>query len=1167
MKLGPTVLGFAGVLLLLLQSMAWGQAQNTGTVSGNVTDPQARVLTGAKVLLSLPGQGRQFTAETNEKGEYLFNDVAVGVYTLRIDVAGFEGYVVQSIQVDADQNVRIDAQLQVGAVGAEVTVEASSTVVDTRSATIGTMIDNKLVEELPIDGNNVVSLAALLPGVTNVNAPTSFTSDVGGPTFNVSGSRNNQNMFLFDGLLWNNLFYNTGLNYPPPHALQETSVLLNNFKAQYGRSAGSVYNVLTRGGSDAVHGTLWEYLQNSAFNATDYITQENPKLVSSQFGATVGGPIRRDRAFFFLTFQDLRQGAQQLALQRVPDLAQRGYSSVGVQQSCASPQFAGKTCATFGEDFPGVNVNQALKNPLYSSTYSSTVTSQLNAAWTLAGNTGISPCVTLLNSVMNSLPSPYNKYLPNAEIPTVCFNPVAVNFYNNYLVLPNTTRGGDSHYLLSHGNHPQSSPEGMARVDFNLGRHVTDARFFVKESSDTTANGATNVGVATYEPDANSSNLYFGNIGDTWELSPNLLNVLRAGYKRYAYIINPTDHNTWQSLGSNLAIPGVPELPKVEATNWFTVGGPNSVYSNTINESIEVDDNLSLERGRHNLQGGVQFLRLQYLHRFDTEPFIEAEVQNTGDSIGDFIMGLAYQTNVGNSTNLAAIQHAVYLYAQDDWRITSRLTLNYGLRYELPFPWNSPDRQAVTFVPGYQSQVFPSAPSSMAYEGDPGVPDSIASTKFESFAPRVGFAWDVYGDGNTSFRGGFGIFYDNVNANIVGVGEPYHYSATYSDPLGGFSQPLMGEPAVPQNYIKGQPQFPAPYTVNFADKNLTTPYVESMNFGVQQRLGKSATLEINGVGKLGRKQLMQFDLNPAIYDCSGAYYLSNPQAYCNQAANNAASYVQRVQYPGYNYGGQGIVDNASVATSKYFGLQAIFMERLSKSLNVIASYTWSRSIDLQSNGQTNTSQTPQPNNLRTQYGPSDFNSTHIFNAGWVWKLPSFSKGDRPLRIATGGWSLGGIVNLHTGMPYNVYIAGDQSLTDERPQRPNLVPGVNPILPSNRTRAQKVAEWFNPAAFSTPALGTFGNLSRNAYYGPGYDSVHLSVSRLFPLPHEGMNAQFRCDAFNAFNNANFANPNTQLANSTANAEASNFGTILSTIGTNGAVGTNGRRLQLSLVLHY
>ena len=243
-------------LLLGCSIVALGQAQNTGTISGNVKDSQSKVVVGAEITLFNTATSAKRVEHSNAEGEYLFSDVAVGDYVLTVTSPGFGTTEVDSLHVDADANVRTDLELRPASVNQEVTVESQGTTLDTRSATLGTLIDQKEVDNLPIDGNNTVSLAALLPGVSNVNAPTTFTSDTGGPTYNISGSRNNQNLFLLDGQLWNNLFYNTGLNFPPAQTLQEISILLNNYKAQYGRNVGSIMNVLTRSGSNTMHGSL-----------------------------------------------------------------------------------------------------------------------------------------------------------------------------------------------------------------------------------------------------------------------------------------------------------------------------------------------------------------------------------------------------------------------------------------------------------------------------------------------------------------------------------------------------------------------------------------------------------------------------------------------------------------------------------------------------------------------------------------------------------------------------------------------------------------------------------------------------------------------------------------------------------------------------------------------
>jgi hypothetical protein len=335
---------------------------------------------------------------------------------------------------------------------------------------------------------------------------------------------------------------------------------------------------------------------------------------------------------------------------------------------------------------------------------------------------------------------------------------------------------------------------------------------------------------------------------------------------------------------------------------------------------------------------------------------------------------------------------------------------------------------------------------------------------------------------------------------------------------------------------------------------------------------------VDYIGKLGRHQMIPIDLNPAIYDCSGAYFQSNPTTYCADASTASSSYQARVRYPGYNYGGQGVVDNATIATSNYNGLQVIYRQRSSHSLTTLVTYTYSRSLDDQSNGATNAASTPMPNDIRTQYGPSDFQATHILSLGWVYNLPRLKHGASAFRDVLNNWRFNGIYSARTGNPINITLSGDTSLTDERPQRPNLVPGQNPNLPSDRHRSCtntftsggltygcKKQEWFNVNAFVTPPVGSFGNVSRNSLYGPAFINTNLGLARFFPLHREGTTLEFRADAFNALNTPNLANPGTSLASATSN--QGNFGVIQATVGTNGAVGTNGRRIQLSLVLTY
>jgi hypothetical protein len=618
---GHTVrIAIVALLLLVPGVRAFAQAQNTGTLAGNITDSQGLAIASATITLTADDTAQVTTTASNATGEYLFTDVKVGGYLLHVSAPGFTSLDVDGILIGANQNVRQDARLDPGSVSSSVTVHADSTTIDTRSATIGTTIDQNLVEKLPIDGENIVSLAALLPGVSNVNAPTTFTSDTGGPTYSVSGARSNQNLFLLDGTIWNNAYYNTGLNYPPRLALQEASVLLNNYKAQYGRNSGSVFNVLTRSGSNVIHGTLWEYYQSNAFDAKDYISHLLPHLVSNQFGGTIGGPLKHDKVFYFLSYQDLRYAGQIVANDETPTYAEAGLLSPGVPNPCSSTgQFVGMNCANLAGDFhftgdplcgtSGINCvtpSTAVRNPIYMG--GSNVISQLNSAWQQAGNTGTSPCVSLLQPLATT------KYLATPEIPTTCFNPIAVAFLNKYIPYATQSNGGQVPVAYSIAAQPRNNQEGLARMDVNLANHVIDARVYITNANDFTSNSvssSTDQGIANYEQTYNSAKVYAGSIGDTWVLSPNVLNVARAAYKRYNYNIVPSDPTTWQNLGSALQVPGHLSLPEIESSGRFTAGSQNSGYSYTLTSNYEFDESLSISNGKHNVQLGAQFLNVQ----------------------------------------------------------------------------------------------------------------------------------------------------------------------------------------------------------------------------------------------------------------------------------------------------------------------------------------------------------------------------------------------------------------------------------------------------------------------------------------------------------------------------------------------------------------------------
>jgi hypothetical protein len=1092
------------------------------------------------------------------------------------------------------------------------------------------MIDNKLVEELPINGENVVALAALLPGVTDVNAPTTETNERGGPTYSVSGSRNTQNLMLFDYLMWNNLFYNTGISYPPHEALQEISVLLNNYTAQYGRNSGSIFNVLTRQGTNTFHGAAWDYFHNTNLDAADYFIKRaypHPQEDrQNQVGLTVGGPIKRDKAYFFVAVQDLFAHKQAFGSVNPFSENMLGYESDGVTPypcNSAGP-FAGKQCGDFN-----LYMNTAA-NPALGSTGGSVVKmtipdqsstggadDMIQNGWLQAGNTSQSPCLQDLANAFSYVAGQYvapktgvitpslanfpsATAMPYSQIPVECFNPAMIRLINKYvppgIANGTTSSGGVNYSALSFAPLPQQDLNLLARVDINLTHsHTIDLRYDMISANDHTspAVNSSAVGVSTFEILYNQAFSKFGNIGDTWVITPNLLNIARAGYKRYENIRTPQDHHTLADFGGNFNMNDPISAMRAINFNTFTLGSTSQGFADVINEDIEIKDDLSWVHGNHNLSVGLDWLRLQYLNNNMYPGSIGFSSTFTSQPLADALFGLANSMTAQSETIQGGVQHDLFAYVQDNWRVMPKLTLNLGARYELPFQWFQPKGYSETFRPGFQSTVYPAAPGGLAFVGDHGVLNSLVPTDFNGLAPRFGFAYDVYGNSKIVLRGGFGIFFDAINADVVGEGEPFLYQNTTNTPAGGFSVPLCNTSpcagpgsagnvtAVPNGFNKANPLFAPPYSIFFPDTNFRTPYVMAMNLGFELQVGKGGVLDVNYVGKLGRKQTIPVDLNPAIYDCSGAYFQANPTVYCNNATNKGGSYQQRVRFQTFNYGGQGLEDFMSIGESSYNGLQLQYRKRINHGLSVLGTYTYSRSLDIDTNGQTTTPAIPDVFKVSTEWGPADTNATHILNMGWAWNLPKLNTGAAALRDVVNGWIFSGIYQARTGNPVNVTVNTDVALTDEPNQRPVFVAGQKPFLSNARHRVDKMQQYYNINSFAYPTQGTYSNVSRNSFPGPAFILTTFGVGREFqtPVVREGSHILFRAEAFNVFNTVNLGPPQSkfscasqstnlpgQAINSCSNI-TTNFDQIISDVSTNGSYLSGGRVMQLSLTLYY
>jgi outer membrane receptor protein involved in Fe transport len=1021
----------------LLFAIAQLEAQGTGVIHGAVTDPSGLGVSSASVTATLVERGLTRNVLTNAQGDFLVPSLPVGSYRLTVEVRGFKQFRREGITLTANQNVQVAVVLDLGSLTEQVTVTADAPLVDSRSSVVGALVDGRRITELPINGRNVISLAAILPGATEISAPQSFTGDRSGPTISISGSRTNQNLFLLDGAHYNALFRNTGLNYPPPDALQEVKVLTNTYNAEYGRNSGSVFNVVTRSGTNQIHGSLWEFHRNDNLNARNFFAPSRiPQLIQNQFGAALGGPILKNRLFVFGAYEGLRVRPESLATAAFPltERERRGDFSAS-RASIRDPQT--------GQPFPG------------------------------------------------------------NQIPVSRFDTVAGNVLSqNLMPLPNRPDG----QLVQTFRAPEDNNQVLYRMDLNLGKHTFDGRYNFNLATDRSAVGQ----VPTYTPTQGRATMSNITLGDTLVITPSLLNQIRLSFNRFTVTSFTSNTTHISQLGSNFPLLGPPLPPNLNITGRVNLGSGSPSNPWTVNESYQASESLHWTRGAHSVKAGVEYLKGRYFNLtvVRTMGVFTFNGQISGVPAADFALGRPSSIDVASPVrDQGGLQHSVYSFIQDDWKIHPRLTLNLGLRYELPLPWFHPIDTWGTLHVGKQSQVIPNAPVGLVYPGDPGVPRGLIQTDRNNFAPRIGFAYDPFGKGRTSIRSAYGIFYETMNADVIqNDGQPFNYTFTIPQPF-SLSDPLRGQAPIPLTVNTVNPRFSGLQQISYPDPNMRTGYVQHFNFMLQHEIVRDLSVQAGYVGKLGRKLMMVVGGNPAVFRPGATLGNTN----------------QRRILQGF--GENRII--SSQANSYYHGMQMQVEKRHSKGFTLQGAYTWSRAMDMASGITTSIAQSP-PNvfDLSTQIGLSDFHAKHIASASWIWDLPKLSGQHAAVRNLMGGWSLNGLLTYRSGNPINVLTGADNAFSATPLQRPNAIGEHR--LPDGRAKGDRVLAWFNRAAFAVPTAGTFGNVGRNALIGPSTKRVNAALFKSFPIAvREGMRGQFRAEFFNLFNHVNFGNPEARL----------------------------------------
>jgi hypothetical protein len=1043
---------------IILGSIPLRAQSPTGTLLGKVLDPSGRAIVGASVEALNAGTGLERNGKTNSTGDYLIPSLPVGSYVLTMTAQGFQQFTQSGITLEVGQHARVDANLKVGTTSQKIEVSAQALQVDTQTATVGTEVDNRQIQDLPLNTRDVLQLVTLIPGVANAKLPAIVTNQRSGPTLSVNGTRANASNIILDGTLLYTSLYNNGVNLPNPDSIGEFKLLTSNYDAQYGRAAGGVFVAVSKSGTNQFHGTAWEFLRNTAFDARNYFAPApapKPVLKQNQFGAAFGGPILKDKTFFYATYEGLR--IHTTVLQNIETL----------------------TAAERLGDFSAVS--KRLKNP----------------------STGL----------------PYlNNQIPSSE-----FDPMAVNYISDYVPVADPQTGQS----ISQIANPTVGNQFTIKGDHHLSANdLLSARFF-RES-----NSAPNFVQGNYvSPTAPYTTISQGiSMRETHTFGANLLADVGFAYTTLSTVGgNQKDGKTPQQLGGVYPQDGpVPETPSVTVSGGFT--DTPLIPWNERSELVQYDGKVIWIKGHHEWSFGIMALRptQQVVTQYQSSGAFTFSGAETGNALADLLIGRPI--NFTQKSVVGSAEHTIHsgIFAQDIYKVSNRLTLDLGLRYEVLEPWEERNDQneTVLFDSSFRSTRYPTAPPGMAYPGDPGIPNGGFYPRDKAdFAPRLGFAYDLSGNGRTAIRGGYGIFYNTppsiTTANTAG-GPPFKQILTFvpnsfSDPYGTTHANPFPFTFDPKNLM-----FVFPTAAFAPSPLLKDEFIQQYNLNVQHQFPANLVLQISYVGSRGNRLWDANEGNSAPY-VPGA------------TAANAQS-----RRPFENQYYAGIAVTTSDGYSSYNSLQVSAQKRFSNTYSMQLAYTYSKSLDTTSQGDTDHGNSQNPADpLAGEYGPSDFNQKHLFRVNGVWELPRLESWG-VARQAIGGWELSGIFSYSSGLPFSVTTGSPANWLGSTG---NMISNLrlNTIGKSCvgcgghsqwTTSPNGAPGYFDPAAFVTPTYGQFGDSGRNSFVSPSYTDTDMSLIKNFALSKkEGPKIQFHADFFNIFNNVYFDAPKSTNSSST------------------------------------
>jgi hypothetical protein len=1134
--LGLSILLSIAVVLALSGTLAQTvYADANGRIRGSVVDAQGAAVSGATVKIVNSDTNYERTVTTSDAGSFDAPDLAPGNYTVTVTKSGFRTYKQTGIKLEATATYVFTGTLEVGEMSATVEVVAERLQADTTTMQLGGDLAGSDLKDFPLLNRAWINLQTTLPGVV-------ASSDRFGSNFSTNGSRTQSNNYLVNGTDSNDAPLNTPIaNAINPDAIQEVKVVDSTLNPEYGRNSGATLMVTTKSGTNEWHGTAFEFYRDTFMNAKNFFSQTVPPFHQNQFGGSVGGPILKNKLFFFFAYQGTRAFAGVANNTPVFSTAQRGGNLSGANDTLST--------STGSSPFP------------------------------LFGDSA-SPCQ--VGGAQCPAGTKYSTLFSTGVIPTQDLNPVSLKLMNALVPTPNAPNN-----FFQFSNNTLSSPDQyIGKLDYNLSSKDTLGfyLFWTKSSQTSTLpfTGASLPGSA----ETDTSKIYQYTVNETHVFSQQWVNEIRFGYNRFNFDAveptNPVAPSAFGFAGINPQNTKGEGIPNVGVTSYFTLGFSTNGPQPRIDDTGELMDNVSYVTGKHAFKWGIDFRRIHVSNPFNflnngSFSFATNGAFSTGDTAADFLLGIpdGYAQSSGNFIDARSWEF--YSFIQDQWKIKSNLTLTYGAGWQVDTPLVDHFNHSVainSFALGQQSTVFPTAPAGLLFPGDQGVTSSGYYTHLGNFAPRFGLAWHPMS--KLTVRAGWGMYYDNseeeltlqnllappfalIDGGIGDVGGSPSFAAPFTDINTGASiankYPYL--PPAPGAAVNWP--FFEPMGLNVVDHNFNTPYIMNRQLTVQYQFTPSILGTFSYVGSDGRRlegvvEQVPYNTAACLASLTGPFGLGP----CPANRNNEEFYSitnpaisKFAEAPSATFGSIGL--QCTCLHSNYNSFQATVEKSLSHGLNLRAAYTYAHSLDNASSFE-NAQGSVVPGNFGATYGNSAFDARQRLVVEYLYQIPDWGFHHLPSKI-TKGWTLSGVTSIQTGFPIALTESDSRTLQCSPNitfygcwDRPNIVgpiqlenirqiqslPGSTGVLRKNKNF------YFAPASFAregctspTEAIAScgwgLGNAGRNLFHGPGINDTDLSFYKDTTIT-ERYRLQLRVDLFNAFNHAQFANPSGNVASS-------------------------------------